>query len=537
MSIQQPAQGTGPAEPQPRTDEEHNKDQRAAAETEVAAYDADENRAATAEADARRTQEIDSAEVGVIGMAVMGSSLARNMARHEYRVALFNRTYGRAQQVVADHGSEGSFLPAETIEEFVAALERPRRIVIMVKAGKGTDATIDTLLPHLEEGDIVVDGGNAYFEDTRRREARLRELGLHFVGAGISGGEVGALEGPSIMPGGSRESYDALGPILEDISAHVGDEPCCTYIGTDGAGHFVKMVHNGIEYADMQFIGEAYELLKAAGLDNHEMADVFATWNSGDLDSYLIEITSDVLRQIDAKTGRPLVDVILDAAGMKGTGTWTVQCALDLGVPVNAIAEAVFARATSSHRELREHAQAALDGPDRTITDVGDAASRQQVIDDIRDALWASKVVAYAQGLDEIRTASQEYGWDINVAEVAKIWRAGCIIRAKLLERIRSEYAAGDLVTLLEAPSIKSELARCQDAWRRVVCRAVTAGVPVPGFAAALAYYDSIRAPRVNAALTQGLRDFFGAHTYNRIDAEGTFHTLWSGDRTEITVD
>jgi 6-phosphogluconate dehydrogenase len=338
------------------------------------------------------------------------------------------------------------------------------------------------------------------------------------------------------MPGGSWESYDALGPILEDISAHVGDEPCCTYIGTDGAGHFVKMVHNGIEYADMQFIGEAYELLKAAGLDNNEMADVFATWNSGDLDSYLIEITSDVLRQIDAKTGRPLVDVILDAAGMKGTGTWTVQCALDLGVPVNAIAEAVFARATSSHRELREHAQAALDGPDRTITDVGDAASRQQVIDDIRDALWASKVVAYAQGLDEIRTASQEYGWDINVAEVAKIWRAGCIIRAKLLERIRSECAAGDLVTLLEAPSVKSELARCQNAWRRVVCRAITAGVPVPGFAAALAYYDSIRAPRVNAALTQGLRDFFGAHTYNRIDADGTFHTLWSGDRTEIKV-
>jgi 6-phosphogluconate dehydrogenase len=267
------------------------------------------------------------------------------------------------------------------------------------------------------------------------------------------------------------------------------------------------------------------------------MADVFATWNSGDLDSYLIEITSEVLRQIDAKTGGPLVDVILDAAGMKGTGTWTVQCALDLGVPVNAIAEAVFARATSSHKELREHAQAVLQGPDRNMIDIGDATSRQQVIDDIRDALWASKVVAYAQGLDEIRTASHEYGWDINVAEVAKSWRAGCIIRAKLLERIRSEYAAGNLVTLLEAPSIKAELARCQDAWRRVVCCAVTAGVPVPGFAAALAYYDSIRAPRVNAAVTQGLRDFFGAHTYQRTDAEGTFHTLSSGDRSEIRVD
>ena len=266
------------------------------------------------------------------------------------------------------------------------------------------------------------------------------------------------------------------------------------------------------------------------------MADVFATWNSGDLDSYLIEITSEVLRQIDAKTGRPLVDVILDAAGMKGTGTWTVQSALDLGVPVNAIAEAVFARASSSHPELREHAQTALEGPDRSLTDV-DGASRQGFIDDVRDALWASKVVAYAQGLDLIRTAGVEYGWDINVAEVAKIWRAGCIIRAKLLERIRSEYAAGNLVTLLEAPSIKAELARCQDAWRRVVCSAVTAGVPVPGFASALSYYDSIRARRVNAALTQGLRDFFGAHTYRRADAEGTFHTLWSGDRSEINID
>ena len=262
MSIQEPGQGAETAEEQPRADEEHNKDQRAAAETEVAAYDAEKGSAPTAKAARRPSQQTGFAEVGVVGMAVMGSSLARNMARHGYQVALFNRTYSRTHQVVADHGSEGSFRPAETIEEFVVSLERPRRIVIMVKAGKGTDATIDTLLPNLEEGDIVVDGGNAYFEDTRRREARLRELGLHFVGAGISGGEVGALEGPSIMPGGSRESYDALGPILEDISAHVGDEPCCTYIGTDGAGHFVKMVHNGIEYADMQFIGEAYELLR-----------------------------------------------------------------------------------------------------------------------------------------------------------------------------------------------------------------------------------------------------------------------------------
>ncbi len=467
-----------------------------------------------------------------MGMAVMGSSLARNMARHGYRTAIFNRTQAKTDLVVAEYGHEGTFVPAATIEEFVASLERPRRIVIMVAAGPGTDASIDSLLPHLEPGDIVVDGGNAHYEDTRRREARLRDLGFHFVGAGISGGEVGALEGPSIMPGGSVESYQALGPILEDISAHVGDEPCCAHIGTDGAGHYVKMVHNGIEYADMQFIGEAYELLRAVGRSAAEMADDFATWNTGDLDSYLIEITSDVLRQIDATTGRPLVEVIVDAAGMKGTGTWTVQTALTLGVGVNAIAEAVFARATSSDPDLRAAARAALSAPDSTLT----VDDRDGFITDIRDALWAAKVVAYAQGLDLIRTAAAEYGWQIDIAEVARIWRDGCIIRAKLLERIRSEYAAGNLTTLLEAPSVRDELDRCQSGWRRVVAAAVTAGVPVPGFSAALSYYDQIRAPRVNAALTQALRDYFGAHTYRRVDAPGSYHTLWSGDRSEIEV-
>nr|WP_040322472.1 NADP-dependent phosphogluconate dehydrogenase [Austwickia chelonae] len=472
-----------------------------------------------------------SAQVGVIGMAVMGSSLARNMARKGYRVAVYNRTTAKTQQVIDTYGTEGTFLASERLADFVASLERPRRMVIMVQAGRGTDAVIDELIPLLEQGDIVVDGGNAHYEDTRRREAKLRALGLHFVGAGISGGEVGALEGPSIMPGGSPESYQALGPILESISAHVGDDPCCTYIGTDGAGHFVKMIHNGIEYADMQFIGEAYTLLKAAGLSHEEMADTFATWNTGDLDSYLIEITSDVLRQRDALTGQPLVEVIVDQAGMKGTGTWTVQSALALGVPVNAISEAVFARAISSHPELRAAAQQALEGPEGVMADLED---RQAFVEDIRDALWASKVVAYAQGLDEIRTAGQQYGWDIDVAEVAKIWRAGCIIRAELLERIRSEYAAGNLVTLLEAPSIRSELARCQQAWRRVVSRAVLAGVPVPGFSAALSYYDQARSPRLNAALTQGLRDYFGAHTYRRVDTEGDFHILWSGDRSEV---
>ena len=472
------------------------------------------------------------AQVGVIGMAVMGSNLARNLARRGFRVALYNRTAARTDEVIALHGSEGDFAPFHELADFVASLERPRRVILMVKAGGPTDATIDALVPLLEKGDIVVDGGNSFFQDTRRREQRLRDLGLHFVGAGISGGEVGALEGPSIMPGGSPESYEALGPILERIAADVNGEPCCTYIGTDGAGHFVKMVHNGIEYADMQFIGEAYELLKALGLGHAEMADIFATWNTGDLDSYLIEIT-EVLRKTDPRTGVPLVDVIRDAAGMKGTGTWTVQSALDLGTPVNTIAESVFARAISSSPELRTAARAALHGPDRGIR----VADRDVFVEQVRQALWASKVVAYAQGLDEIRMAAAEYGWSIDIAEVARIWRAGCIIRARLLERIRSEYAAGNLVTLLEAPSIVAGLTEAQEGWRTVVAEAVRAGVPVPGFSAALAHYDQARAPRLNAALTQGLRDYFGAHTYHRIDDEGAFHINWSTDGAEVAAD
>ena len=473
------------------------------------------------------------AQVGMIGMAVMGSNLARNLARRGFRVALYNRTAARTDEVIALHGSEGDFAPFHELADFVASLERPRRVILMVKAGGPTDATIDALVPLLEKGDIVVDGGNSFFQDTRRREQRLRDLGLHFVGAGISGGEVGALEGPSIMPGGSPESYEALGPILERIAADVNGEPCCTYIGTDGAGHFVKMVHNGIEYADIQFIGEAYELLKALGLGHAEMADIFATWNTGDLDSYLIEITAEVLRKTDPRTGVPLVDMIRDAAGMKGTGTWTVQSALDLGTPVNTIAESVFARAISSSPELRTAARAALHGPDRGIR----VADRDVFVEQVRQALWASKVVAYAQGLDEIRMAAAEYGWSIDIAEVARIWRAGCIIRARLLERIRSEYAAGNLVTLLEAPSIVAGLTEAQEGWRTVVAEAVRAGVPVPGFSAALAHYDQARAPRLNAALTQGLRDYFGAHTYHRIDDEGAFHINWSTDGAEVAAD
>jgi 6-phosphogluconate dehydrogenase len=471
------------------------------------------------------------AQVGVVGLAVMGSNLARNFARHGHTVALYNRTQARTDALVAAHGKEGRFLPSASVQEFVASLERPRRILIMVKAGPPTDATIDGLLPHLEAGDIVVDGGNAHYEDTRRREAALRERGLHFVGAGISGGEEGALHGPSIMPGGSRESYAALGPLLEDIAAKYDGEPCCAYMGPDGAGHFVKMVHNGIEYADMQFIAEAYDLLRGAGLEPARIAEVFREWNTGDLDSFLIEITAEVLAQVDATTGKPLVDVIADAAEQKGTGRWTVQSALELGVPVNAIAESVFARSASGHGRLREAAAKALTGPDG-----GPVDDVEQLVQDVRAALWASKVVAYAQGLDELRAASEAYGWDVDVASVAKIWRAGCIIRARLLERIRQAYAGGDLPTLLAAPDVAQELGRSQDGWRRVVTLATTLGVPVPGFGSALAYYDTVRRDRLPAALVQGLRDFFGAHTYRRVDREGVFHTRWSEDRIEQEV-
>ncbi len=472
------------------------------------------------------------AQIGVTGLAVMGRNLARNFARHGHTVALHNRTQSRVDDLVRDFGDEGTFVPSTSTEEFVASLEKPRRIVVMVKAGAPTDAVIDELVPLLEDGDIVVDGGNAHFEDTRRREKALREHGIHFVGSGISGGEVGALEGPSIMPGGSKESYASLGPLLESISAHVDGEPCCAWMGPDGAGHFVKMVHNGIEYADMQFIAEAYDVLTAAGLSAHECADVFREWNEGDLDSFLVEITAEVLDQVDA-AGAPLVERILDRAEQKGTGRWTVQIALELGVPVPSIAEAVFARSASGDTGIREASQPVLTGPERRIP----ADERQRLVDDVRDALWASKVVAYAQGLEMIRKASESYDWGVDIATVARIWRGGCIIRARLLAQISDEYAGSQLATLLVAPSIASGLGERQEAWRRVVGAATTAGVPVPGFSSALAYYDTVRADRLPAALVQGLRDNFGAHTYQRTDRDGSFHTLWSGDRTEIDAD
>jgi 6-phosphogluconate dehydrogenase len=473
-----------------------------------------------------------SANVGVIGLAVMGSNLARNLARHGHTVAVFNRTHARTLEHLESYAVDGAFVGCETVAQFVASLERPRRIIIMVKAGAGTDAVIDELIPHLEDGDIVVDGGNAQFTDTRRREGRLRELGLHFVGTGITGGEVGPLNGPSIMPGGSLESYAALGPILESIAARVDGEPCCAWMGPDGAGHFVKMVHNGIEYADMQFIAEAYDVLSAAGMSAPEVADVFREWNTGELDSFLVEITAEVLDQVDPATGKALVEVIVDAAEQKGTGRWTVQSGLELGVPVSTIAESVFARAASGDATIRRAARGVLTGPSRELGDV----DRERLVDNVRQALWASKVVAYAQGLEQIRAASDEYGWDVDVATVARIWRGGCIIRARLLSQISDEYAAGGLATLLVAPSIVAGLTERQDGWRRVVGLSTTSGVPVPGFSSALAYYDTVRAERLPAALVQGLRDNFGAHTYGRTDRPGTFHTLWSQGGAEVQV-
>jgi 6-phosphogluconate dehydrogenase len=472
------------------------------------------------------------AHIGVTGLGVMGRNLARNLARHGHQVAVHNRTTDRTKDLVEEFGHEGTFLPADTPEQFVASLERPRRMLIMVKAGPATDAVIDEFAPLLEPGDVIVDGGNAHFADTRRREAALRERGLHFVGTGVSGGEEGALRGPSIMPGGSAESYEALGPLLEDIAAKVDGTPCAAHVGPDGAGHFVKMVHNGIEYADMQLIGEAYDLLRrAAGLSPAELAGVFRTWNTGRLESYLIEITADVLAHTDATTGRPFVDVVQDQAEQKGTGRWTVQSALELGVPVSGIAEAVFARSLSGHTGLRRAARE-LPGPRRVP--LGDAAG---FADDVEQALYASKIVAYAQGFHQIQAGSAEYDWHIDPGAMATIWRGGCIIRARFLDRIRAAYDADpDTPTLLTDRHFAQSLGGAQDAWRRVVVTAATHGIPVPGFAAALAYYDGLRADRLPAALTQAQRDFFGAHTYRRTDRDGVFHTRWGGDGGETAV-
>ncbi|MDA8796092.1 NADP-dependent phosphogluconate dehydrogenase [Aquiluna sp.] len=474
------------------------------------------------------------ANIGVVGLAVMGSNLARNLASREgNRVAIYNRSVEKTNQLTADH-PEANFIASESIDNFVASLSKPRTAIIMVQAGAGTDAVISQLTERFDKGDIIVDGGNALYTDTIRREKEVSAKGIHFVGAGISGGEEGALKGPSIMPGGTKEAYATLGPILETIAAVAEGEPCVTHIGSDGAGHFVKMIHNGIEYADMQLIAEAYDMLRqAGGFSPDEIADIFSEWNKGELESYLIEITAEVLRQKDAKTGEPLVDVILDAAGSKGTGVWTVQTALDLGAPVSGIAEAVFARSLSA-----QHAQRAGKPELPAANQVWAVEDKPAFVEAVRRALYASKIIAYAQGFDAIRAGAKEFNWEINLGEVAKIWRGGCIIRAQFLNRITDAYRKDEkLLSLLFDDYFVAAIAGTIASWREIVAMAALTGVPSPAFASSLSYYDGLRAKRLPAALVQGQRDFFGAHTYKRIDAEGSYHTLWSGDRSEIKTD
>ena len=481
------------------------------------------------------TEQGNLAQIGVVGLAVMGSNLARNFARNGHTVAVYNRSTEKTHNFMANHGAEGDFIPSETITDFVASLEKPRRAIIMVQAGNATDAVIHQLADAMDDGDIIIDGGNALYTDTIRRDQEIADRGLNFVGAGISGGEEGALNGPAIMPGGPEKTWEALGPLLESIAANVDGVPCVTHIGPDGAGHFVKMVHNGIEYADMQVIGEAYQLLRyGAGMTPAEIAEVFRTWNAGDLDSYLIDITAEVLAQVDAETGKPLIDLIVDSAGQKGTGRWTVKAALDLGIPVTGIGEAVFARALSGATNQRQATIGNL--PSGTLTTLAElGVDRDTFIEDVRRALYASKLVAYAQGFDEITAGSADHNWNVDPRDLATIWRGGCIIRAKFLNRIVEAYNANpELPTLLLDPYFKAELAGLIDSWRRVVTLATQIGQPIPVFASSLSYYDSLRIDRLPAALIQGQRDYFGAHTYQRVDKPGTYHTLWSGNRTEI---
>lgn len=463
-------------------------------------------------------------EIGVIGMGVMGRNLALNIESRGHSVSIFNRSSEKTKAVMEENADK-KLVPTYSLEEFVGSLEIPRRILIMVKAGEATDMMIDALKPFLDEGDILIDGGNAFFEDTIRRNKELSEEGFNFIGTGVSGGEEGALKGPSIMPGGQRRAYDLVAPILQEIAAVADGEPCVTYIGPDGAGHYVKMVHNGIEYGDMQLIAEAYHILKdVAGLSHEELADVFEEWNEGELDSYLIEITKNILKVKDPETGKPIVDVILDKAGQKGTGKWTSQSALDLGVPLSLITESVFARYISALKTERVHASTILKGPKKAAF----SGDKKAFIESVRRALYFSKIASYAQGFAQMKSASDEYNWDLQYGEIAKIFRAGCIIRARFLQKITDAYNNDkNLNNLLLDPYFTDIADNYQDDLRNVIAEAVKAGIPVPTFAAAISYYDSYRAEVLPANLIQAQRDYFGAHTYERVDKEGIFHTEW----------
>lgn len=464
-------------------------------------------------------------QIGVIGLAVMGKNLALNIESRGYSVAVYNRTYAKTEDFLANEAKGKNFVGAKTIEEFVNSLEKPRKIMLMVKAGPATDATIESLKPHLEEGDILIDGGNTLYEDTIRRNEELDKTGIHFIGTGVSGGEEGALNGPSLMPGGQKEAYELVAPIFEAISAKVDGDPCVTYIGPNGAGHFVKMVHNGIEYGDMQLIAEAYFILKhVLGMDANELHEVFTEWNKGELDSYLIEITADIFTKVDEETGKPIVDVIMDKAGQKGTGKWTSKNALDLGVPLPLITESVFARFISSLKDERVKASNMLSGPKPNAYE-GD---RKELIEAVRKALYMSKITSYAQGFAQMRAASEEYNWDLKFGDIAMIWRGGCIIRAQFLQKIKEAFDRDpELPNLMLDPYFKEIVENYQSALREVVSLAVKNGIAVPTFASAIAYYDSYRSEDLPANLIQAQRDYFGAHTYERKDKPGVFHTNW----------
>jgi 6-phosphogluconate dehydrogenase len=474
-------------------------------------------------------------EIGLIGLAVMGENLALNIERNGFPISVFNRTVARVDEFMTQRGAGKKFFGAHSVEEFVASLKRPRRILIMVKAGKPVDDTIATLLPRLEAGDIIVDGGNSLYTDTERRVADLEARGLRFFGMGVSGGEEGALWGPSLMPGGSRDAYAAVEPILRKISAKVNGEDCCTYVGPGGAGHFVKMIHNGIEYGDMQLICEAYNILRhGVGLSVPELQQVFADWNQGALNSFLIEITANILTFKDPKTHKPMVDVILDRAGQKGTGKWTINVALDFGIPSSTMSEAVFARAMSALKNERVAAAKLLKGPRAKFT-----GSKKAWVAAVRDALYASKICSYAQGFAIMRAASQQRNWDLRFGDLAMIWRGGCIIRAQFLFKITEAFARNhELPNLLLDPYFKKTVVKTQDNWRKVVSQAARAGIPAPAFSASLAYFDSYRAKQLPANLLQAQRDYFGSHTYERTDAPaGTFfHFDWVGDKRERAV-
>ena len=469
-------------------------------------------------------------QIGVVGMAVMGRNLALNIESRGYSVSIFNRSSSKTDEVIALHPDK-KLVPTYTVEEFVNSLEKPRRILLMVKAGEATDKTIQSLLPHLDKGDILIDGGNTFFQDTIRRNEMLANSGINFIGTGVSGGEEGALKGPAIMPGGQKDAYDLVAPILEEIAAKADDgAPCVTYVGPNGAGHYVKMVHNGIEYGDMQLIAESYDILRrVGGLTVEETAEVFKSWNTGELDSYLIEITADILTKKDPETGKPMVEVIMDTAGNKGTGKWTSQSALDLGVPLPLITESVFARYISTLKEEREIASKELSPikvPELSNTE------KQALIESVRKGLYFSKIMSYAQGFAQMRVASEEFDWNLNYGEIAKIFRAGCIIRAQFLQKITDAFERDpELKNLLLDKYFLYVTESYQAAVREVVVTAVQAGIPVPTFSSALAYYDSYRSEVLPANLIQAQRDYFGAHTYNRVDKPGVFHFEWAQER------